>query len=341
MTPRWTTAEDQRLADLYGDGLPLAVIAERLERSEDALVARRSALGIAPRGHPRGWSPRLDALIVASVQAGVPARVVAERLGLSVHAVRWRRRQLAPGRPAARRYRAEEDDALRALVAEGGSLQDLADRLGRSEQALRLRARKLGVLDCRPRSRWTPEEDRLLRACYAAGLTCSAIAAELPHDRSVEAVAARARRLALATYARQWAPAEDERLRTLVRAGTPLEDAALALDRTPEALRRRARKLGLEAPPARARAGKVRPWTEREDRLLRATPGVNPAALAAALGRSDRAVLHRRRQLGLHEGRERSPHHRHAAGDALTAGEAQLERELAAGAARRRRAVAR
>ncbi len=336
---RWTTSEDRQLASMYADGLPLAVIAKRLGRSEDALVARRSALGIAPRGHPRDWSPRLDALIIASAQAGVSSRVVAERLGLSVHAVRWRRRQLAPGRPAARRYDAAEDDALRRLVAENGGFEDLADRLGRSTQALRLRARKLGLLECNRRSRWTEEEDRLLRVCYATGLTCAAIAAELPHDRTAEAVAARARRLGLAAYARQWTTVEDERLRVLTRAGTPLEDAAVALDRTPEALRRRARKLGLQALSARARAGKVRPWSGREDRLLRATPGVNPAALAAALGRSDRAVLQRRRELGLHEGRERSPHHRLAASGPSTTVAAPRGRELAADAARRRQAA--
>jgi len=341
MARRWTAAEDRQLTAMYADGLPLAVIAGHLGRSADALVARRAALGVAPRRPARAWSPRLDAIIRASAQAGVPARVVAERLGLTIDAVRWRRRALTPARPAARPYRVDEDDALRALVADGGRFEDLAVRLGRSAQALRLRARILGLLGSQRRWRWTAEEDRLLRAGYAAGLTCVAIAAELPCARSAEAVAARARNLGLATYARLWTAADDERLRALSRAGASLEDAAQHLQRTPQALRRRARKLGVAAPVRRARANDGRPWTEREDALLRATPAANPGALAKALGRSDHAITSRRRKLGLREGRERSAHHRLPATGPLTAGEARLlERELAHGGARRRLAVA-
>jgi len=334
-------AEDRQLAAMYADGLPLAVIAGRLGRSADGLVARRAALGVAPRRPARVWSPRLDAIIRASAQAGVSARVVAERLGLTVDAVRWRWRALAPTRPAAHPYPVEEDDALRALVADGGRFEDLAARLGRSAQALRLTARPLGFLDCQRGWRWTAEEDRLLRAGYAAGLSCASIAAELPCVRSAEAVAARARNLGLATYARLWTAAEDERLRALVRAAVGLEDAAQHLQRTPEAVRRRARRLGLAAPARRARTNDGRAWTEREDALLRAAPAANPGALVKALARSDHAIARRRRELGLRDGRERSPHHRLAATGALTAGAARLlERELAAGGARRRLAVA-
>lgn len=341
MARRWTSAEDHVLARLYADGIPLAAIAAQLGRSPDALVARRHALGVAPR-RGRTWSPRIDALLVASARDGVPASVLAQRLGLPADAVRRRRRQLVAPAPAARRYRPEEDAALRAALATGHRVEELAGALGRSGQALRLRARVLGLTAVERRVRWTAEEDRLVRAGYAAGLRCAAIAAELPHPRSAEAVAARARKLGLATYARLWTAADDGSLRRLVAAGVALEDAAEALARTPEALRRRARKLDLPAPRRRARERDGQRWAAAEDALLRRNPGAQPARLARALGRSDQAISRRLAELGLRRGRERSPHHPVTHPTALAPGEVRLlERELAHGGTRRLLALAR
>jgi hypothetical protein len=223
--------------------------------------------------------------------------------------VRRRRRTLGLSGRASRPYSPAEDEALRALLAEGGDVDALARRLGRSPDALRLHARALGLTDPRPRRRWVEREDVLLRKGYALGLTCPAISARFLPGRSSGAVAARARKLGLASYARLWSAAEERRLAELARLGTPLEEAAALLVRTPEAVRRQARRLGLPALPSSQQASAHRRWRREDDDLLRGHASLDPGALAQMLGRSDQAVRRRLVALGLRRGRERSPHH--------------------------------
>ena len=342
MARRWSDEDDQLLRRWYAEGVPVREIGARLSRTEDALVARRRTLGVAVRRQRRQWPAKLDELLRASAAAGIPARVVAERLGLPTEAVRWRRRSLVPSRIGPRRYATVDDEAIRAGLKRAATFDELGHRLGRSPAAVRMRARSLGLVAARERRRWTQEEDRLVRAGYASGLTCEAIAAQLLHPRSPSSVSGRARKLGLATYARRWTSADDARLRMISLAGTSVEDAAAQLGRTPEAIRQRARKLGLQSPRPRARWNDGRRWTDAEESVLRRAPGVSPGALALALGRSDLAIRRRQSELNVRENRHRSPHHRPPTGEELTPGEAGVvARELAHPTGRRLLAVAR
>ena len=216
---------------------------------------------------------------------------------------------------------------LRDAWAAGRDLGALAQRLGRSPDALRLHAEALGLHRPQRRRRWSPAEDATLRDGYAQDHSCRQIAAALP-GRSPTTVAARARKLGLSTYARAWTAGEDARLRALAEQ-RPAAEIARALGRTPEAVRRRARSLALSAlpRPAAPRAGAN--WSSDEDALLRLHAGLNRAALAALLDRSDQAVVTRLRRLGLRNARERSPHHSAATTRGLTPGEWRLlQREL-------------
>src|SRR3954463_8501844 len=116
---------------------------------------------------------------------------------------------------------------------------------------------------------------------------------------------------------RRWTT-EDERLLSRTLSRHSIDDAARLLGRTPEAIRRKARTLGIvtSASPGGARAGAR--WTADDDALLRLHGALNPALLAPLLGRSDRAVVGRLRRLGLRQGRERSPHHPTLANGGLT-----------------------
>jgi hypothetical protein len=192
--------------------------------------------------------------------------------------------------------------------------------VGALGRAVRLRARALGVHRPPRRARWSAPEDAVVRDGYAEGRTCTSIALQLP-GRSPGAVAARAAKLGLSDYARRWSDEDDALLSRLVAARRPLGELARALVRTPEAVRRRCRRLGLAdaPPPAAARTG--RPWTRQEDEVLRLHPGVNPATLGQLLGRSDRAVAARLRLLGLRATRERSPHHPTRRAGRLTPGQ--------------------
>ncbi len=327
MTRRWRPDEDDRLRSLYRAGTPLAVIARELERSEDALVARRGAIGLKPRRPSRGWSPLEDALLRKADEAGLPTTRLAPRIHRPVGQVRARRRQLELGRPPARPYTRTEDEVLRAAWPHDADVDTLAQQLDRSADALRLHARQLGLHQPARRRRWRVPEDAILRDGYANGLTCSEIASGLT-QRTPTAVAARARKLGLATYARRWTNDDDNRLRRIL-AVRSVDHATQLLGRTPEAIRRRARKLGLPLTRSAESKRAGARWTSEEDELLCLHAGLNPAVLSGLVGRSDQAVVARLRRLELRAGRRRSPHHPSPACGGLTHGERRLvEREL-------------
>jgi hypothetical protein len=319
---RWRQNEDLSLRRWYPEGVPVVEIASRLGRTADAVDARRRLLGLAPRRRPRKWSARQDALLLASRRAGIPARSVADRLGLPLETVRRRGRAIDPVRAASRRWTPAEDQQLCAALADGKPLAMLARELGRSEGALRTRARERGLLpEAERRRRWSASDDDLLRMGYESGLTCLVIATELlSGTRTPETVSARARKLGLATYARTWTEAEDQALRRLGVSGASVSQAAERLARTPEAIRRRSRNLGISLARDRLNGG-ARPWRREEDTLLRELAGLHPARLARILNRSDQAIRRRRAALGISTS---SPHHLPPAQDGLTPGERRL-----------------
>jgi hypothetical protein len=322
MPGRWTRQQDATLRRQYRAGVPRQRIAAALGRSPDAVDARRRALGIPAHQRSRPWSRAADDLLRAADAARLPLAEVARRLGRPAAAVRWRRHLLGLQRRGARAWTPAEDQALGRVWRRGGELARLGRRLGRSPAALRLRAVKLGLVQPPPRRRWQPDEDHRLRAGYAQGLTCAAIAARLP-GRTAGAVAARASRLGLASYARRWTQQEDAQLLRLAEHGTGLEQAAGILARTPQALRVRARRLGIQPPPTR-RPSRRRRWTPADDQLLAGRANLDPARLAVLLGRSEAAVRRRLAALGLRQGRERSPHHATAARPRLTPAQQRL-----------------
>ncbi len=341
MARRWSTNEDRILSSLYPQGVPIRALARQLGRSEDAVSERRRALGLPPRPRSRPWTEREDALVRASAAAGVPAAALALRLGRDPEQVRRRRRLLLGSTLTPRPYTAPEDEAIRACWRADGDVQALAEELDRSPGSVRLRAQTLGVHSPRRRRRWHDYEDAAVRDGYARGLTCREIATELP-DRSAAAVAARAAKLGLATYGRAWTRQDDRSLRTLILEGMELERSAQILARTPDALRARARKLGVELPRSQRALQSARRWTRAEDEQLRLHAGLNPATLADLLERSPEAVTQRLRRIGLRETRERSPHHPVPARNGLTPGERlTVMRELRGGGPRRQLALAR
>jgi hypothetical protein len=341
MARRWSTAEDRILSSLYPRGAAIRAIARQLGRSEDAVSERRRALGLPARPRSRPWTAREDELVRASAAAGVPAATLAARLGRDPEQVRRRRRVLLGSSVRPRPYTPADDDAIRRCWRTGGDVPRLARELGRSAGSIRLRGQALGVHRPAPRRRWRDYEDAAVRDGYASGLTCRQIASELP-GRSGAAVAARAAKLGLATYGRAWSARDDLTLRMLVLEGVELERAAQLLARTPDALRARARKLGLELPRSQRAHQSGRRWTLAEDEQLRLHAGLNPATLADLLARSPEAITQRLRRIGLRETRQRSPHHPVSARNGLTPGERlTVVRELRAGGPRRQLALAR
>jgi hypothetical protein len=329
MPARWHAVEDHELRRLYTSGEPLAAIAAQLGRSEDAIGARRVALDLPARRRPPAWSPLADRVLRQAIAAGLPATVIAHKLRRPVGQVRSRRRQLGLARLAARRYSAREDAAIRTAWAAGEPVEGIAGDLARTPGAIRLRARALGLHEPPMRRRWNTVEDDVVREGYTDGLTCEAIARALP-GRTPVAVGARARKLGLSTYARRWS-ADDHRRLVRILMERSIDDAARMLGRTPEAIRQRARTLGIVATHSASRPRSGARWTPAEDARLKLHAALNPEALAAVLGRSDRAIAARLRSLGLREDRERSPHHPVALTGTLSPGErALVQREIQA-----------
>jgi hypothetical protein len=295
------------LRRLYADQLPIEHISRRLGRTPDAVVARRRSLGIPPRRSAR-WSPADEALLRAGTAAGLAPALLADRLGRSPEQIRARRRMLLGGVRAARPYLRQEDDALRLCLSERGDLIALAQRLGRSPDALRLHAQHLGLHDPPARRRWAEWEDAVVRDGYTSALPCAEIARRLPH-RTTASVTARANKLGLISYARRWNPFDDQRLRRLTDRGITLQDASQRLGRTPEAIRRRASRLGVRSPAPAPAPRHARRWTAEEDELLRLHHALNPGRLAELLGRSGVAVCRRLNAIGLRARAARSPHH--------------------------------
>jgi len=295
------------LRRLYADQLSVVQISRRLGRTPDAVVARRRSLGVPPR-RSRPWSRTHEALLRAGTVAGLSAGVLAERLGRSTEQVRARRRKLLGSAPAGRPYLPRENEAIELCLSVGGDLIELAHCLGRSPDALRLHAQHIGLHHPRLRRRFSGWEDDAIRDGYTSALPNAEIARQLP-DRNPASVAARARRLGLISYARRWSTRDDERLVALTARESTLEALAQRLGRTPEAIRRRARRLGISPPPPGPAPRRARRWTRDEDELLRLHHPLNPARLAQLLGRSDGAVCRRLCTLGLRARAQRSPHH--------------------------------
>lgn len=153
-----------------------------------------------------------------------------------------------------------------------------------------------------------------MRVAAAAGVPAPVVARSL--GRSPDQVRTRRRQLVGRTRppGRPYLPDEDEAIRGSVGWNGDLVALAHRLGRTPDALRLRARTLGVYDPPRRHRwteweDAHGRRWTPAEDELLRLHCALNPARLAQLLGRSDSAVCRRLRVLGLRAVAARSPHH--------------------------------
>jgi hypothetical protein len=195
----------------------------------------------------------------------------------------------------ARRWSIAEDRVLHSLYPQGVPIREIAQHLGRSEDAVSERRRALG-LPARPRSRpWSAREDELLRAAAAIGVPAAALAGRLGRD----AEQVRRRRRALlgsSLQLRSYTPAEDEAIRACWHGERDVQGLARALGRSPGSIRLRAQALGVHAPTRRRR------WQGYEDAALRDgyERGLTCRQIAAELpGRSGSAIAARAAKLGL------------------------------------------
>lgn len=250
-SPRpYTVEDDERLRACWGSGGDVESLARELGRSAGSLRLRAQALGLhRPRPRPR-WRPDEDAVVRDGYEQALSCTQIAGQLrGRSAGAVAARAAKLGIA-TYGRAWSPLDDRRLLVLTGEGLPAESIARALGRTPQALLLRARKLGVPLPAPRRaprsalRWTGAEDALLRVNCALN---PAVLAELL-GRSSYAVTQRMRRLGLRDgrsphhpVARRSALTPGERVTAVreLRAGGPRRAIAVArrLDVTPAAIR--------------------------------------------------------------------------------------------------------
>src|SRR5581483_1666992 len=204
MARRWTGAEDDLLLELYLARIPRERIARILARSSDAIDARRRYLSRPARTTPpRRWTQPEDAFLRAAAAARIPSSEIAVRLDRTAYAVRRRREIIGVACPRSRLYSAHEDALIAEAIKQRRPLAALASQLGRSEGALRLHAKHLGLLKSPRRRRWSANDDQQLRSGYINGLSIEQIKQQLLPERSKGAIVARAHLLGLAEHGRR------------------------------------------------------------------------------------------------------------------------------------------
>ncbi len=141
----WTAREDEQLAELHRNGTGYAAIAAALGRSPAAVGGRATKLGLTTSQRMRApsWTKR-ELATLRKRYGTVRNRVLAERLGRSIHAIAIKARELGLGGEPGRAWTAKED---RYIKRHYGTMPQtaIAEALQRTRPAVAGRAGFLGV----------------------------------------------------------------------------------------------------------------------------------------------------------------------------------------------------
>ena len=189
----WTTEDYALLEELREQGLTIAEIARRLERTVAAVNEKIMHCGLKRQ---KAWHEDEDLLLIGAIERGSTGKEAAELLpGRSALACRQRAlfllgpRGFAPWRPD------EREDLKRAVLA-GENLREWAREHGRGICGVRWQCRNMGLRHPSAVRPYSAEEDEEIREAYRRGLTARAIAARL--GRSVSGVFCRASKIGAA-----------------------------------------------------------------------------------------------------------------------------------------------
>ncbi len=222
MVARWTRAEKDALRQGMAAGQQMAALTADLGRSEDTVRVKLRAMGLRRDGGSAGregrtlaarWTRAEKDALRQGMAAGRRVAALAADLGRSERAVLVKLRAMGlrrdggsagwEGRAMVARWTLAEKDALRQGMAAGRQVAALAADLGRSERAVLVKLRSMGLRrdggsagrEGRTlAARWTRAEKDALRRGMAAGQRVAALAADL--GRSEDAVRAKLRAMA-------------------------------------------------------------------------------------------------------------------------------------------------
>lgn len=137
--------EDEQIRRCVEQDGDLATLAERLGRSPSALRLHAQRLGLHHPVQRRRWAEWEDAVIRDGYTSALPCAAIARQLpGRSPASVVARARRLKLV-TYAQRWNRLEDQLLMQLIARGDTLANVAERLGRTPEAIRRHAARLGI----------------------------------------------------------------------------------------------------------------------------------------------------------------------------------------------------
>lgn len=204
--------------------------------------------------------------IRAARAAGRSIRDIAAELGRNAGAIGkyCLRHQIPAPRAANKPVEMQEIDRLRAMREQGLSHHEIAARTGRSHRSVqRLCAMHKIYTGWRTNPRYSPKEDLTIRRLRREGVSYTQIGALLQRTRA--SVLRRAG--ILRAQSSDWEPREEQILARLHAADAPWEECAEAIDRTADACRAAAQRLGLPARPCDAAAAAA---ADQQPSMLRA-----------------------------------------------------------------------
>ena len=191
----WTAAEDEHLLALKNEGVPWSEITTRFPDRTYAAISQRYYLltkdPTAPgKAIDRRWRPREEEILREQEAAGKSVKEIAEYLpGRTVNAIRAKLYQLrkpgrAPPEIARPRWKPEEIQTLRDALEAGLSFKEISQKLGRSVQAVGVKANLSGLRSPLRGDDWTSDEVAFLRQAVGEGMSSKEIARRLGRSKA-------------------------------------------------------------------------------------------------------------------------------------------------------------
>ena len=278
--PAYTPWEIAQIRAGYTQGVSVAQLGVLIGRPVCGIATIASRLKIRHANAAADWSDAEQHRALELAETGLHCVQVAARLSAEGFPERSGRtvgqtlRRLGYGRGWGRPWLAEEDDLLRQAYAQNLSLTPLRQRLGRTSQSLRWRAKELGLQGTHAKPHgwrlepaWTAEEIATLRRDYGRVPT-QALADAL--GRKKAGVYNKAFSLGLVHGWMRAFTNDEERAISMARAGTiSLTDLSEALGRDAAVVSKHAIRMGIpfanrphkvSREPRRSRTG----WTLKQ-----------------------------------------------------------------------------
>lgn len=164
----WTTLEEARLIELAEtlDSIDIAIL---LDRTDNAVKIKASELGIEIVGDSKTWTEAKKKKLVELAPTHTVDQIVKE-LGIGDQAVQRMAKKLGvdlmkPNNGTGKPWTGEDETLLAELAHDHTSIE-IANIMDRTDDAIRIRANKLGIKLKNVRRQWTTEEENELASMW-------------------------------------------------------------------------------------------------------------------------------------------------------------------------------